>query len=304
MIGAAAEIRSKLKDFIKCPDLTIGRLCDKISSNKREVSKVNIDSICDRLSKIKYPPRAVYHFPVTDSTNRQARLTKKERDAHKTREYTHGIGEIFIADGQSAGRGRLDRRFVSVMGAGLYFTVRLGASAVKHPEALTPTVAVATAEATEALTGAAVGIKWVNDLYLGRKKLAGILCESHIDDGKTYYLIGIGINLRSARRGALVDEIATDLEAEGYKVEAEGLLAAVYERLLTRLSEDIPPLEEYRARSVLTDRRVLVSEGERRGYYATVRGIAEDFSLSVVTEDGEERQLSFGEVSLKIDNYN
>ena len=48
----------------------------------------------------------------------------------------------------------------------------------------------------------------------------------------------------------------------------------------------------------------MVSEGEGRGYYATVRGIAEDFSLSVVTEDGEERQLSFGEVSLKIDNYN
>lgn len=260
---------------------------------------MKLDTLREKLEKIKYPPRAVYHFRVTDSTNRQARLTEEERDTHEVRENERGIGEIFVADGQTAGRGRLERTFVSVDGAGLYFTVRLGASAVKHPEALTPTVAVVAAEAIEILTGAAVGIKWVNDLFLGGKKLAGILCESHIDNGKVYYLIGIGINLRSAFRGAVVDEIATDLEARGYKVDAEELLAAVYARLISRLSEDIPPLKEYRARSILTDRRVLVSEGEGREYYATVRGIADDFSLSVVTEGGEERLLSFGDVSLR-----
>ena len=264
---------------------------------------MNIDSLYKSLSKIKYPPRAVYHFRTTDSTNRQARLTKSERDAHATWECEGGIGEVFLADGQSAGRGRLDRRFVSVDGAGLYMTVRLDEPLVKHPEALTPTAAVATAEAIEALTGTAVGIKWVNDLYLNEKKLAGILCESHLEDGRRYYLIGIGINLKTAFRGAPVDEIATDLEAHGFTISAEELLAAVYERLLARLS-DTPPLEEYRARSILTNRRVLVSEGADNEYYATVRGISEDFSLSVVTDGGEERLLSFGEVSLKIDNYN
>ena len=261
------------------------------------------DVLREKLEKIKYPPRAVYHFPLTDSTNRQARLANGERDAHDILEHQDGIGEVFVADEQSAGRGRLERRFVSPDGAGLYMTARLGEPLVKHPEALTPTVAVATAEAIEMMSGATLGIKWVNDLYLGEKKLAGILCESHIEDGGRYYLIGIGINLKTAFRGAPVDEIATDLEAHGFTISAEELLAAVYERLLSRLS-DTPPLEEYRARSILKDKRILVSEVSSGDYYATALGINDDFSLSVLTERGEERRLTFGEVSLKIDNYN
>ena len=63
-------------------------------------------------------------------------------------------------------------------------------------------------------------------------------------------------------------------------------------------------LEEYRARSILKDKRVLVSEVSSGDYYATALGINDDFSLSVLTERGEERRLTFGEVSLKIDNYN
>ena len=261
------------------------------------------DILREKLEKIKYPPRAVYHFPLTDSTNRQARLANGERDAHDILERQDGIGEVFVADGQSAGRGRLERRFVSPDGAGLYMTVRLGEESVYHPEALTPTVAVAAAEGIEALTGRGVGIKWVNDLFLDEKKLAGILCESHIEAGRRYYLIGIGINLKAAFRGAPVDEIATDLESHGLTISAEELLAAVYERLLARLS-DTPPLEEYRARSILKDKRVLVNEVSSGDYYATVLGINDDFSLSVLTERGEERRLTFGEVSLKIDNYN
>ena len=276
----------------------------KYPQNKIEVSNVTVSSLFSALSKTEYPPRAVYHFSSTDSTNRQARLSDTERDAHDTRENASGIGEIFIADGQTAGRGRLDRTFVSVSGAGLYFTVKLKSDEVKRPEALTPTVAVAAAEAIELTCGATVGIKWVNDLYLKEKKLAGILCESHIEADTRYYLIGIGINLKSTSRGALVDKIATDLEAEGYKVEAEALLAKTYERIIARLSEGDPPIEEYRRRSILKDRRVLVTEGEGREYFATALGINEDFSLSVLTATGEVRQLTFGEVSLKIDNYN
>ena len=107
---------------------------------------MNIDSVCDALSKTEYPPRRVCYFDLTDSTNRQARLSHKERDTHEVRERASGIGEIFIAGGQTAGRGRLDRTFVSVHGAGLYFTVKLKGDEVKRPEALTPTVAVAAAE--------------------------------------------------------------------------------------------------------------------------------------------------------------
>ena len=265
---------------------------------------MTVSSLFNALSKTEYPPRAVYHFSSTDSTNRQARLTAKERDAHDVRENERGIGEIFIADGQTAGRGRLDRRFVSLPGAGLYFTVNLKGDEVKRPEALTPTVAVATAEAIEMMSGAPLGIKWVNDIYLKGKKLAGILCESHIEKGERYYLIGIGINLKTAFRGAPVDEIATDLEAHGFKISAEELLAKTYERIIARLSESDPPTEEYRARSILTNRRVLVSEVSSGDYYATALGINDDFSLSVLTERGEERRLTFGEVSLKIDNNN
>ena len=104
----------------------------------------------------------------TDSTNRVAKELARQGAKH---------GTAVLARRQSAGRGRMERRFFSPEG-GLYLSVILRPDI--PPEDLplmTPMAATAVWRAVEKLTGICLGIKWVNDLYLGDKKVCGILCE-------------------------------------------------------------------------------------------------------------------------------
>lgn len=99
------------------------------------------------------------------------------------------VGSIVIADHQSAGRGRLDRRWESPPGAALLATFVVA----PHPLA-SLAAGVGAAEAC----GPRVRLKWPNDLLLDGRKLAGILVE--IREGKA--LVGIGVNLTGSPDGA------------------------------------------------------------------------------------------------------
>ena len=106
-------------------------------------------------------------------------------------------GTAVLTGMQTAGRGRRGRTFVSPPG-GLYFSLILRPHA--QPEALmhlTAMVAVAAARAIERVSGVYPGIKWTNDLVLGKKKLCGILTEIGIEAEShevDYAVVGIGIN--------------------------------------------------------------------------------------------------------------
>ena len=129
-------------------------------------------------------------YELTDSTNLQARHYVSELDGKASEPV------LFLAHAQTAGRGRLGRSFYSPADTGLYFSLL-----TSFPEklekilSLTALAAVAAAEQIESTFGRRVDIKWVNDLYLDSRKVAGILAESCVADTQRYIILGIGINL-------------------------------------------------------------------------------------------------------------
>src|SRR5439155_4982688 len=128
-------------------------------------------------------------------------------------------GTVVLADAQTAGRGRRGREWFSPPGSGLYVSVvlrpgrSLSGSTDRATRLLTLAAGVALVEAVETATGLAVDLKWPNDLYVGRHKLAGILAEG-AGDANDAIVLGYGINVRAAAYPPELRDRATSLESE------------------------------------------------------------------------------------------
>lgn len=108
-------------------------------------------------------------------------------------------GHTIIAEQQTAGKGRMGKKFYAPNNQGIYLSVIVRPQlSVEYALMITSCAAVAVAEAIEKVSGLRCGIKWVNDLYSNGKKLCGILTEAAIgveQGGLEYAVIGIGINV-------------------------------------------------------------------------------------------------------------
>jgi BirA family biotin operon repressor/biotin-[acetyl-CoA-carboxylase] ligase len=210
---------------------------------------------------------------------------------------------LFIAKRQSGGRGRMGRSFSSDEG-GLYLSY-LTHPSISADDALLLTVyaSVAAAEAIEALSDIKVGIKWVNDIVAGGKKLAGILTEgAFAEDGEhfSYAVIGIGINVCKREFNGELADIATDIETQcGSAPDVAQLAAQIAQGLaLFTHASTAEYMEKYRSRSVVTGKRVRVisSSGE---YAADAIGFTDRGALVIQKEDGTRAELSTGEISIR-----
>lgn len=239
--------------------------------------KEQINAVCST-------PHEVFFFEETDSTNLRAAEYIKEKKARG--------GEVFIARRQSAGRGTRQRSFYSE--GGLYMSLILKAE--DACENLTPFAAVCVCRAIDSLFGTRCGIKWVNDVILGGKKLCGILCESCFTSNglsSGYVIVGIGINTGVTFFPSELSGIATSLCLCGHKACDNALIAA---RILHEFEHGgIPFMDEYRSRSVILGRDVEVSGadgGKKRGIAVS---IGDDGSLTIETDRGTER-ITYGDV--------
>ena len=237
-------------------------------------------------------------YKTIDSTNTQAKLSA-ENGQYKD--------AVFIASEQTAGRGRLGRSFISEGGKGLYLSILLGGPfAPDFAVSLTTYMAVIAARCIERLTGTNPQIKWVNDLYLGGKKLAGILTEGKADESGealSYAVVGIGINLLKQEFDSEVKSIATTLEDEcGQKVDLNTLAAMIvkefFENLPLLLAGSTEIAKEYKSRSFLIGERVNVIKPTET-YEALVTDITDKCELVLKLDDGKTEILSTGEVSVR-----
>jgi BirA family biotin operon repressor/biotin-[acetyl-CoA-carboxylase] ligase len=106
-------------------------------------------------------------------------------------------GTLVVADAQTAGRGRLGRSWRSEPGAGVWITMIERPADATALETLSLRVGLAVAPVLDALADSPVRLKWPNDLYVGMRKLAGILIEARWREGHPEWVaIGLGINLR------------------------------------------------------------------------------------------------------------
>jgi BirA family transcriptional regulator, biotin operon repressor / biotin---[acetyl-CoA-carboxylase] ligase len=134
----------------------------------------------------KYMGKEIHYFKEIDSTNDVAKELADEGAEE---------GTIVIAEIQSRGRGRLGKKWISPSG-GVWMTIilRPKISSVNIPQ-ITLVTGVAVAETIKNEYELDVGIKWPNDILIGKRKVCGILIEA---DSRTdtidYLVVGIGID--------------------------------------------------------------------------------------------------------------
>lgn len=211
-------------------------------------------------------------------------------------------GTVILAEQQTGGRGRLGRSFFSPPGSGIYFSVILRPKLDAQSSLLmTSAAAVAVSRAIEIVFGIHAGIKWVNDIYIGEKKVCGILAEGGVNfetNGLDYIVIGIGINVTTAQFPEDLRHIAAAIttgEADRNRLTAE--LCNELEKLYLDLP-DASFMEEYRERSIVIGHDVWVIRGETR-YLAHVLDVNGAGNLIVADESGVIHEISTGEVSIR-----
>ena len=214
------------------------------------------------------------HLRLTDSTNTRARELAVAGAPH---------GMLVTASEQSAGRGRQGRTWTAPAGSSLLCSV-----VVRDPPPLASLIAgVAAAEAI----GSEAQLKWPNDVYVDRRKVAGILVEGRPQE--RWGIIGVGVNVAVAP-DAFPPELAGRAGTLGWGPDAiEPLLTRLLgalERWLAAPREDM--LEAVRARDALLGQTLTWAGG-------TARGAGIDEHGRLVVDTGEGRQaLNAGEVHL------
>lgn len=239
----------------------------------------------------------------TDSTNNSAAAEAAAGTAE---------GLVVVAGKQTAGKGSRGRSFFSAAPCGLYFSVLFRPPAIP-PENLvriTAAAAVAVCSALEACGSEEALIKWVNDVYINRRKVCGILTEGRFsaDSRLQTVICGIGINLAAPDGGFPPEIAATAGAAFATADEAERQRAAVLAAALESLRTQYLSLqrtgktgseEEYRRRSLLIGRTVTVTRQNGTAETATVTDIDTECRLCVRWKaTGLEETLIGGDVTL------
>lgn len=236
--------------------------------------------------------RKIHAYDSTDSTM---------DIAHRLAAAGEPEGSVVVAEGQSKGRGRVGRSWVSPKGKGIYCSILLRPQVpIAQVSRVTLVTAVAVAEAVRRQTGIKPEIKWPNDLLIGSRKLVGILTELNAElDRVNYVVVGIGMNVNSAR--AHLPANSTSLAEElGEPVDRIALARALlteldrcYGRFLEEGLEGL--LGEWRSFAGFLGRRIRVALPGR-----TVDGQAMDVdstgALLVRTDTGIIESVSSGEV--------
>jgi BirA family biotin operon repressor/biotin-[acetyl-CoA-carboxylase] ligase len=224
---------------------------------------------------------------------------------------TSGAPEFTVvgAREQVKGRGRRGRPFYALGDTGVYLSILLRPTwNMEQAMKLTAAAAVAVSRAVEAVSPAHASIKWVNDVYIGPKKICGILTEASADletGGLSYAIVGIGVNVYEPKGGFPAD-VAQRAGAVFKQVQQNGrnrIAAGIISELINiyaaaDFKEFIP---EYRERSFLPGKDITVLEGSSQTEkHATAISIEDDLSLRVRYENGIEENLQSGEVSIRI----
>jgi BirA family transcriptional regulator, biotin operon repressor / biotin---[acetyl-CoA-carboxylase] ligase len=265
---------------------------------EEEPSRLSMGHITDRTAESRFGGSYRYYDEI-ESTNVEAKSLAISGAPE---------GTVVIAEAQTAGRGRLGRRWTSPAGKGLLFSVLLRpALPMSEAHLLTLVAACASAEAVESLVPAPVKIKWPNDLFIGDRKVGGILLEVAGEQDEVDWIVaGIGLNVNTEYGELPVNlrRTATSLKmAAGEPVDRSELLARLLLALETHYAGAVADgfehaLNAFRQRDYLLSKGVSVQtrEGPVAGRAA---GIDERGALLVELPHRQIRRFLSGDVTLK-----
>jgi BirA family biotin operon repressor/biotin-[acetyl-CoA-carboxylase] ligase len=211
---------------------------------------------------------------------------------------------LVIADEQTAGRGRLNRK---------WFTPKetaLAISLISHPRSnssLSRTIGLAALSIADSLLkqGLSPRIKWPNDILLSGKKVAGVLIETVWSGTEMNSLvIGMGINIRkeSVPPAKYLQFPATSVEDElGHAPDREELLQSILAAFITRRLqiEQDGFIESWEALLAYLDEQVQIKTSDKQTRSGKLLGLESDGSLRLRDEHDKIMIIHFGDVSLR-----
>ena len=244
--------------------------------------------------RTKFVGQSTLHYPVTTSTMDVARRAVVDG----ARE-----GTIVIADQQTAGRGRLGRKWLSHPDNSILVSVIVYPE-LEHLYQLNMAAALAVAQSIERFTGLKPVIKWPNDILIEGKKVSGVLIESDIQgEHVKSAIIGIGINVNlDTSTIPDISGTATSLkETVGREVSRPNMLVHLlceFENVYQELRLGAAIRKEWERRLETIGKQVLVKRGE-----ILLEGCAESVnsegSLLLRCADGSLTTVTAGDVTVK-----
>ncbi len=242
----------------------------------------------------------LYYFEKTGSTNNDAKRFAEEGAPH---------GTLVVADYQENGKGRRGRMWQAPAGVNVYFTLVLRPSLLPEKASmLTLVMAYSVAKAINRQTGLDAGIKWPNDIVVGKKKVCGILTEMSLQmEEKTiqHVVIGVGININQREFPKEIKETAGSLLLAGGKtVSRAGIVQKVMEEFekdyeMFMSAENLTGfLDGYNALLLNRDKQVKVLD-PKGAFTGVARGINSRGELLVERENGQTENIYAGEVSIR-----
>jgi BirA family biotin operon repressor/biotin-[acetyl-CoA-carboxylase] ligase len=204
---------------------------------------------------------------------------------------------LLVAQAQTAGRGRMQRAWVSAPGASLTFSLALPLAPASW-SGLSLAVGVALAEALSP----GVGIKWPNDLWFDGRKLGGILIETVPHGDERIAVVGIGLNVapQPVAGSACTQEIDAVALADPSRVLARVALPLVRALLDFQAHGFAAVMPAYAARDVLQGRPVHTAQAGGSAGEGIADGVEADGALRLRLADGSRQRITSGEVSVRL----
>jgi len=268
-----------------------------VSENK--IDRLDISRIREDLKHSLFGDRIVYH-EVTDSSNLRAKELAGAGAPH---------GTVVIAEEQLAGKGRLDRKWVSPKGRNLMLSVVLRPELrVDQVFFLTMLVALSVRNVLKETMDIVAQVKWPNDIYISGKKIGGMLAEFSVCENRVeHVIIGLGLNVNwHPKDDTAILYSCTSLQGEtGSTVERSSLLVKIllqfekyYEESIVEKGAWTRFQEEWNDCSYVLGKHVVINSGMES---IAGKAIEIDGSGALIVRDslGKESRVLWGDVSMK-----
>jgi BirA family biotin operon repressor/biotin-[acetyl-CoA-carboxylase] ligase len=255
----------------------------------------------------KWVGRAYHYFEHITSTNNRLKEAVADGSADSP-----PPGTVFLANYQSQGRGRFDRRWLAPLGTSLLLSILFRPDwPPEQAQWLAMIASLAAAEAVEGMTSLSVGVKWPNDLVVQQDgmwhKFSGLLLEGRVgEDGRLQSIIigiGINVNIPAEQLPEAVTPATSLLAATGQPIARLDLLAAFLQRLEERYEQAVQghsPQPAWNQRLITLGKQVQVTH---RGTGQPLLGIAEGTNvwgqLQIRDEHGRLHTIAAGDVTLR-----
>ncbi|HFI0030522.1 TPA: bifunctional biotin--[acetyl-CoA-carboxylase] ligase/biotin operon repressor BirA [Streptococcus suis] len=220
-------------------------------------------------------------------------------DAKQGIEAGHASPALYLAPYQNKAKGRFGRPFYASKSGGIYMSLRLSPNVpFLEFKPYTILAAATVVKAIQSLCDLDIQIKWVNDIYLGQKKVAGILTEaiSSMENQRvTDVIIGVGINVHIDDFPKELRQSAGNLFDDQPPFTRNQLITAIWKAFFETDEKELITL--YKEKSLVVGQQVSFVENQVE-FKGTAIAVTDTGNLVIQLDNGKAKIISSGEISL------